>query len=55
MYYKIKNEPIEINGKIINKYNIYYFGGKYDGLIEFYAYDLLYPQTEIRFGYIEQQ
>jgi hypothetical protein len=55
MFYEIKYEPVIIDGNTINKYNIYYFGGKYDGLKEFYAYDLLYPQTDIRFGYTERK
>jgi hypothetical protein len=44
-YYEIKLE----NGK----YNIYYTGGDYAGLKEFYAYDLSDPQTVIRYGYKE--
>jgi hypothetical protein len=47
LYYEIKLE----NGK----YNIYYFGGEYDGLKEFYAYDLSNPQTLIRYGYKEKK
>lgn len=41
--YEIKLE----NGK----YNIYYYNGEFDGLKEFYAYDLSNPQTIIRYGY----
>jgi hypothetical protein len=33
------------------KYNIYYYGGEFDGLKEFYAYELTEPQTIIRYGY----
>lgn len=43
MIYEIKLEN--------NKYNIYYYGGEYDGLKEFYAYDLNNPQTIIKYGY----
>lgn len=44
--YEIKLE----NGK----YNIYYYGGDFNGLIEFYAYDLNNPLTIIRYGYKER-
>jgi hypothetical protein len=42
-YYEIKLEG--------GKYNIYYYGGDYDGLKEFYAYNLNEPQTLIKYGY----
>jgi hypothetical protein len=47
MFYEIKFEN--------DKYNIYYIGGEYDGLKEFYAYDLSDPQTIIRYGYKEKK
>lgn len=35
------------------KFSITYIGGEFDGLKEFYAYDLNEPQTEIRQGYTQ--
>lgn len=50
--YKIVKEIVEhpILGNI-EKYFIYYFGGEYGGLKEFYAEDLSNPQGNIRQGY----
>jgi len=45
LYYEIKQEG--------DKYNVYYYGGDYAGLKEFYAYNLSEPQTLIRYGYKE--
>jgi hypothetical protein len=35
------------------KFGIEYFGGNFNGLVEFYAYDLTEPQTDIRVGYVK--
>jgi hypothetical protein len=47
MIYEIKLEN--------DKYNIYYYGGEYDSVKEFYAYNLDQPQTIIRYGYKEMK
>ena len=37
------------------KYNIYYYENNVEVLIEFYAYNLLEPITEIRQGYTKHK
>jgi len=42
----------EIKQMQSGKYNIYYYGGELDGLVEFYAYSDGIAVTDIRIGYI---
>jgi hypothetical protein len=49
--YEIKYEPVEIDGKIYPKYNVYYYTNNELESVEFYATDLNFPQTIIRYGY----
>lgn len=48
--YEIKYEPVEISGKTIDKYNIYYTGGDFDGVIEFHSTDGI--NGIVRDGYV---
>ncbi len=50
MEYEIKYEPINHPKEgMIDKYNIYYYGGEFDGLGEFHSYDGI--NGNIRLGY----
>lgn len=55
MEYIILFEPVTIEGKQIDKYNVYYVGGDFNGFKEFYAYELDKPQTKIREGYTKHK
>lgn len=49
--YEIKYEPITIDGKIIDKYNIYYYTDNVLENKEFYGYNLELPLIKIRENY----
>jgi hypothetical protein len=49
--YEIKYEPITINGKVIDKYNIYYYINNVLENKEFYGYNLELPLIKIRENY----
>jgi hypothetical protein len=49
--YEIKHEPITIDKRIIDKYNIYYYENNILETKEFYGYDLNLPQTKIKENY----
>lgn len=47
--YEIKYEPIKIEGKVIDKYNIYYYVGKHLENKEFHSVDGI--NGDVRQGY----
>lgn len=49
--YEIKYEPITIDGKVIDKYNIYYYIDNALENKEFYGYNLELPLIKIRENY----
>jgi len=49
--YEIKYEPITIDGKVIDKYNIYYYIDNVLENKEFYGYSLELPLIKIRENY----
>jgi hypothetical protein len=49
--YEIKYEPITIDGKVIDKYNIYYYIDNVLENKEFYGYNLELPLIKIRENY----
>ena len=49
--YEIRYEPVTIDNKIIDKYNIYYYTDNVLENKEFYAYDLNLPQNKIKENY----
>ncbi len=49
--YKIKYEPVIIDGVEISKYNIYYYENDTEFTKEFYGYSLNEPKTTIKLGY----
>ena len=49
--YEIRYEPVIIDGKIIDKYNIYYYTDNVLENKEFYGYDLNLPLIKIRENY----
>ena len=49
--YEIKYEPVTINDKIIDKYNIYYYIDNVLENKEFYGYNLELPLIKIRENY----
>jgi len=49
--YEIKYEPITIDGKVIDKYNIYYYIDNILENKEFYGYNLELPLIKIRENY----
>lgn len=54
MTYEIKHEPVTLqDGKVKDKYNIYYYGGEFNGLVEFHSYDGV--SGTIRPGYTEKK
>lgn len=51
--YEIKYEPVIIEGIMYPKYNIYYYGGEFDGSKEFHSTDGI--NGEIREGYTKKE
>ena len=49
--YEIKYEPVTIDGKVIDKYNIYYYIDNFLENKEFYGYSLELPLIKIRENY----
>ena len=49
MIYELKYEPVTIKGQLRPKYNIYYTGGQFDGVVEFHSTDGI--SGTIREGY----
>lgn len=49
--YEIKYEPVTIDGKVIDKYNIYYYIDNVLENKEFYGYNLELPLIKIRENY----
>ena len=49
--YEIKYEPVTIDGKVIDKYNIYYYINNVLENKEFYGYNLELPLIKIRENY----
>lgn len=49
--YEIKYEPVDIEGVIYPKYNIYYYINNELDTKEFYAINLENPEGIIRYGY----